>query len=202
MRVNTLLWIIICFPTSLLGQKNGIPDVEQFIPKGYNNYINKSHDINTDTYKDYFIIAEPEFTKKGDQPPFQEDNRLFFIWSFNQNRKKYEIWEINCKLLSGHNHNCPLGEVDLDVKDNYFTIRHQYCYGQFFRIDYTTFKFDTKMNKIFLHKVGMSFTDRYDTEKNIPDIVFTQKEFGIVPFSEYESLESLNIHPNYPKPKN
>jgi len=92
--------------------------------------------------------------------------------------------------------------ISLFRETTYFTVRHQYCYGQFFRIDYTTFKFDKKLNKIVLHKVGMTFVDRYDTEKNIPDIIFTQKEFGIVAFSGYESLENLNIYPKYPIPKN
>ena len=48
----------------LFGQKNEISDVEQFIPKGYNHYLSKSHNINTDSYKEYFIITEytvPQF---------------------------------------------------------------------------------------------------------------------------------------------
>lgn len=200
MKVFTLFLIIIGFKSLLFGQKNEIIDVEQFIPQGYNNYLSKSHDIDLDGYKDYLIISEPEFTEQAKQPPFQENNRLFFIWKYNKNRKKYEIWELNYKFLLGHNSNCPLGEIILDVKDNYFTVRHQYCHGQFFRTDYTTFKFDKKLNKIVLHKVGLVFVDRYDTEKNIPEIIYSQKEFDIISFSNYESLENLNIYPSYPKP--
>jgi len=57
MKLITLLLTVLCFPIMLIGQKNEVPNNEQFIPKDYNSYLSKFHDINQDGYKDYFIIT-------------------------------------------------------------------------------------------------------------------------------------------------
>ena len=194
------LFTIFTFSTSTFGQSKQ-NELEQFLPRNYYCSTFNYFDIDSDGVKELFMVAQREFTKKGEDVPWQEDNSIFLIWKFNLKRKKYELLEINHKFIIGHNHNCPLSELDLVFKDNYFTLSHSLCFGQFFLTDLTTFKYDKKLNQIVLHKVGMSFIDRYDTEKNIPDIVFSQKDFGIVQFADYESLEKLNIKVKYPEPK-
>ena len=92
------------------------------------------------------------------------------------------------------NGNCPSeGFRTVAVKGNFFTIEQQNCGGWFFIDEYLTFRYVPATGKIQLHKFGQSFIDRRDPNKELPDKVLTEKQFGRRYFDQVdtEALYSL-----------
>jgi len=97
--------------------------------------------------------------------------------------------------LADDNATCPAdGFSKLVSKGNYFTIEQQNCGGWFFINEYITFQYVPATGKIQLHKYGLSFTDRREPDKAIPDKISTAKQFGQRYFDQVTlgSLEQLN----------
>jgi hypothetical protein len=81
------------------------------------------------------------------------------------------------------------GFITIINKDNYFTIEQQNCNNKQIINEYITFKFEGK--QYLLHKLGFEFIDKSDPN-NQETIVFTNEDFGIIPFSNV-NLEDLSF---------
>jgi hypothetical protein len=80
---------------------------------------------------------------------------------------------------------CPAeGFQTVVVKGNFFTIEQQNCGGWFFINEYLTFRYEPATGAIRLHKFGQTFTDRREPDKEVPDKILTEKDFGRRSFAQ------------------
>lgn len=106
--------------------------------------------------------------------------------TLNRINKKF----INTKVLEG-NSNCPDTSLDnIVLKNNYFTIEKYNCTDKYYLKEYITFKFD---KDLLLHKYSIEFTDRYDPDRNIPNKIYTSKDFGNIKFENVTREFLLNL---------
>lgn len=94
------------------------------------------------------------------------------------------LWKSNDYLVFNKRNNCiSEGFSTVAVKNNYFTIEHQDCSDYNILVNaYITFKVNG--NEIYLYKYGESYFDKSDHEKDIPEKVWTEKDFGKIKFED------------------
>ncbi|WP_062702135.1 hypothetical protein [Chryseobacterium indologenes] len=94
------------------------------------------------------------------------------------------LWKSNDHLVFDKQNNCiSEGFSNVAVKNNYFTIEHQDCSDYNILVNtYITFKVNG--NEIYLYKYGESYFDKSDHEKDIPEKVWTEKDFGKIKFED------------------
>lgn len=137
-----------------------------------------STQINLGENKYKILILEHQYKKN--QKNFQHNsNPVYILKKINEEYvKKAE----NTKIICSYNDNCTAdGFQKIVSKNNYFTIEQNYCKDFMFVQSYTTFKIDNNGN-ILLHKYGEEYTDRSNPDNNIPAIIKTVKDFGIIKF--------------------
>lgn len=153
--------------------------------RGYSLLTEKVCDLNQDNNQDYILIFEQKNTDNlvGD---FIYESPVYVMISDNE--KKFNIYK-NSKIILTSNRVCPSnGFQKLVVKNNFFTIEEDDCSGHFFVNSFITFKYDkTQKQLITLHKLGKQFSDRTNPDKIIPDKIQTVKDFGNIPFVDFDA---------------
>ncbi|MDR2236628.1 MAG: hypothetical protein LBE92_10930 [Chryseobacterium sp.] len=98
--------------------------------------------------------------------------------------KGNSLWKNNDRLIFDKRNSCiSEGFSTIVVKNNYFTIEHQDCSDYQLLVNaYITFK--VSGNEIYLYKYGESYFDKSDHERDIPEKVWTEKDFGKIKFEE------------------
>lgn len=85
---------------------------------------------------------------------------------------------------------CPSeGFMDIVHKAPYFTIEQQNCSGWMLINEYISFKYIPETDDIHLHRFGLQYIDRRHPDKEIPEKVMTQKDFGVRSFEEVKMEE-------------
>ncbi|MFH7015051.1 hypothetical protein [Flavobacterium sp. FlaQc-47] len=157
--------------------------------QGYQISAEKKCDLNKDGKEDDVLIFEPKVIKSDSNNDVIMNSPVYILIS-NENNN-YQVYK-NLNIIYTSNSTCPSdGFQSLVVKDNYLTIEQNTCGGWYIIDEYTTFKFDITSNEIVLHKFGQSFTDRKDPNKDVPDSVLSNKNFGKILFENFNSKTIL-----------
>lgn len=157
--------------------------------KGYEVIAEKKCDLNKDGKEDEILIFEPKVIKTDSDIDVTMNSPVYIL--INQGNNNYQAYK-NLNIIYTSNSTCPSdGFQSLVVKDNYFTIEQNTCGGWYLIDEYTTFKFDMASNEIVLHKFGQSYTDRKDPNKDVPNSVFSNKNFGKILFENFNSQTVL-----------
>ena len=83
------------------------------------------------------------------------------------------------------------GFIDVAHKDAYFTIEQQNCSGWMLVNEYITFEYSPDDDKIHLYRFNLQYIDRREPDKEIPEKIITQKDFGV------RSLEQIKLEELY-----
>jgi hypothetical protein len=97
------------------------------------------------------------------------------------------LFEANNSLIRnmGETSNCPSdGFIDIETREDSFTVNQMNCSGWFFIAEAITFKFDTTKKQYFLSKLSFEYIDRRDPSIEIPPKIFTSNDFGILTFGD------------------
>lgn len=153
--------------------------------KGYVISIEKKCDLNQDGQEDELLIFEPKQLAINSGTDITMNSPVCIL--LNKGNNDYLVYK-NLDIIYTTISNCPSdGFQNLVVKDNFFTIEQNTCGGWYLIDEYTTFKYDRNTNQIVLHKFGQSFSDRKNPDKEIPDIILSNKNFGTVLFENFNS---------------
>ena len=165
---------------------NDLPEsITQFIPENYSALNVTKGDLNLDTIDDIILVLkednEEETSIIAEDPVKRplyiltgQSDQLFKLAAKNDN----VVYCVNCGGMMGD----PF--TGIAIKNGYFSVEH---YGgsawRWSRI--VTFKYNRTEKKWFLHKDG---GDSFHTSKpeEVETKVKTVKDFGIVPFEEYD----------------
>ncbi|EKT3967236.1 SH3 domain-containing protein [Flavobacterium psychrophilum] len=153
--------------------------------KGYVVSAEKKCDLNQDGQEDQLLVFEPKQIAANSNGDITMNSPVCIL--INKGNNDYAVSK-NLNVIYTTISNCPSdGFQNLVVKDNFFTIEQNTCGGWYLIDEYTTFKYDRNTNQIVLHKFGQSFSDRKNPDKEIPDTVLSNKNFGIVLFENFNS---------------
>lgn len=153
--------------------------------QGYEISAEKKCDLNKDGKEDDILIFEPKVIKSDSDNDVTMNSPVYIL--INNGNNNYQVYN-NSNIIYTSNSTCSSdGFQSLVVKDNYLTIEQNTCGGWYLIDEYITFKFDTNSNEIVLHKFGQSFTDRKDPNKEVPDSVLSNKNFGKILFKNFNS---------------
>ena len=93
---------------------------------------------------------------------------------------------------------CPSDPFSKIVTKNQFVTFEKYsCNNEYYIYSYITFKVNN--NQIFLDSYSEEYTDRDDSEKEIPNKIWNKKDFGEVKFEEISEDFIINFKQNKPK---
>lgn len=164
---------------------SNIPTPEELkknmLSNGYSLLTEKSCDLNQDDKQDYILAFELKNTDEIKDDFIYESPVYVFI----KEGKKYRIYK-NSNIILTSNKVCPSnGFQNITVKNNFFTIEEDECSGYYFTNNYTTFKYNKTKNSIDLFKIGKILSDRTNSDKNVPDIIKTVKDFGKITFEDF-----------------
>ena len=80
---------------------------------------------------------------------------------------------------------CPSeGFMHIATKGHYFTVEQGNCGGWFLINEYVTFKWSAADKQFYLHKIGLTYTDRREPVKQPKVYLFDRKRFGKLKFTE------------------
>ncbi|MDO6758770.1 hypothetical protein Q4566_01050 [Tamlana sp. 2_MG-2023] len=135
------------------------------------------YDINNDGENDAFLV----FKEK------QSNDYLLSIL-INENGD-FNIWKQSNNIISNvEASGCPAeGFSNITFKNNSFTIEESLCDGWLFVANSITFKYAKPTQDIYLYKQVLNYTDRRNPNKELPEKIFTQEQFGEVSFKEYDN---------------
>lgn len=135
----------------------------------------------------HYSIVVMEKNDKKNKENVQHNSNPIIIYKKNQ-----KILE-NLNLIFPYNNNCPAdGFQKVVSKSNYFTIEQTYCKDFMFVNSFTTFRINEK-GKIYLYKYGEKYTDRSNPDKEIPDLIKTEKNFQKIKFEDITTDFLLKI---------
>lgn len=136
-------------------------------------------DLNMDSNIDEILIFKNNKEYSSEMPNTEISPTIVLLSSGNKTYIKYQndnIYPSRFQDLF----------TNLVVKDNFFTIElENEIPNQYFINKYITFKYDKVKKQINLHKYGETV--------NTKNKVYTLKEFGIIPFEEYNSSTIFDI---------
>lgn len=172
-----------------LNQTNTVVEIEniksQQINDGYQLNDEKECDLNKDGKLDKILIFSNSKEFNSNDNSTQKSPIYIFI---NKGNNQFEILTNNNIFRSHFNYSFH----QLVIKDNYFTIELESETSDSFYQKYITFKFDTSLNKILLHKDNSIITS---SNSEAAKYNYTQKDFGTILFENYDSdkiSEQLN----------
>lgn len=171
--------------------KEEIPQVEvpksvqSFIPKGYAVLNFTKGDLNRDKIEDAILIL-----KRDNESIEMEDapRRPLFILIGEKNGAYKKAAENNTTVLTIQDGGV-MGDPfeGVTIKNGYFSVEH-YGGSAWRWTHIVTYKYDKKKKTWFLHKDGGESFHSADPEK-VESKVLTVKDFGVVPFDEYNIFE-------------
>lgn len=171
--------------------ETAIENLKESNIKIYGNSIDKYiSDLNQDGVDDHILILKD----KIDSDQYNRDH--FNLWIKIQrgtSNGTFIKWKDNNNLIFSASSSCiSEGFQNVVTKDNYFTIEQQICYDYNIMVfSYTTFKVID--NEIYLHKYGEEYFDKSNHERNIPDKIWTSKDFGKIKFDDINEEFLLNL---------
>lgn len=196
--MKKIIKILVCFViiTSCNGQnKKGNLKLSNYkVP--VDCYVIDSTILNFDN-KTIKIIALEKIKNKNIET--SQHNSLPVV-ILEKNNNSYVKIGANGKVFFAYNDNCPAdGFQGIIAKGNYFTLEQTYCLDFKYVYSYTTFKINEISHEILLHKFSETYTSRSDTNKNIPDRIWTKKDFGEVKFENVTEDFLKGLRKNNPK---
>lgn len=160
-----------------------IAEIKELYGSNTNQQINKknvtTYDLNNDKIKDSIIV---------------DDNDVSYILLSN---KKSLLTFKNDKLFKV-TAQCPSDSFSKIVTKNQFVTFEKYsCNNEYYIYSYITFKVNN--NQIFLDSYSEEYTDRDDSEKDIPIKIWNKKDFGEIKFEETSEDFIINLKQNRPR---
>ena len=187
-KIQKTFFLILLTTISLnvKAQNSSIQDeIKNYTNLGFNLFLKKECDLNLDKHTDFIVVFKPSKTK------IKKGEDLIYVCVFIDNIKNFKTFESG-GIVYPNTNTLAEGLQEIAIKNNYFTFEQQITSGRdFFEYEYTTFKYDLKKKKIFLHRYSLSkvFTNsKKDVSKN-----FTFKNFGVIEFNSFEMNELKEI---------
>jgi hypothetical protein len=175
--------------------RNKSIDINTFLKKKfpiYKLHTKKLAHLNGDLIKDYIIVLESKI--KGEPYAELDDaygRKVVFVSKNQEAIDGFEILAQNddvvgCSTCGGATGNPFRG---ITVKGKYLSFEELYgaCVKDF---QVTTFKYNVKKKKWFLHKIGVESTycnEEVNGEPKVETVVKTVQDFGVVAFGEFEN---------------
>lgn len=139
-------------------------------------------DINNDGVKDKISIYQNENGKDD----FDKDHFQLPIKIYKGTGEGFKEWTNNNTIIFASNSNCIAeGYSGIKIKDNFFTIEQNMCSDYISISSYMTFM--VIGDEIILHKYGEEYFDKVDHDREIPEKIWTSKDFGNVNFEDLTS---------------
>ena len=168
---------------------NDLPEsITQFIPENYSALNVAKGDLNLDSIDDIILVLKEDNEEETSLIAEDPVKRPLYILT-GQPDKSFKFAEINDNVVYCVNCGGMMGDpfMGIVIKNGYFSVEH---YGgsawRWSRI--VTFKFNRTEKKWFLHKDGGDSFHTSQLEK-VETKVKTVKDFGVVPFEEYDIYE-------------
>lgn len=151
-------------------------------PAGYSVMHTEIGHINLDQIEDAVVIL-----KKSDEPKGDEKRPMLLFIGLDDNR--YEIAKKNektvkCRRCGGAAVGDPFEGVT--IKRGYFSI-HYYGGSAWRWLTEITFKYNQEKNDWFLHNIETQAFNAFEPDKTTEKTIKTTKDFGNIPFEEFES---------------
>ena len=171
-------------------------DINVFLKKKFPMYkihIKKLAHLNNDSIKDYIIVLESKVKGK----PYAElddayGRKVVFVTKNQEAIDGFEILAQNDHVVGCRTCGGSTGDPfrNITVKGKYISFEELYgaCVKDF---QVTTFKYNVKKNKWFLHKIGVESSycnEELNGEPKVETVVKTVKDFGVVAFSDFEGV--------------
>lgn len=148
---------------------------------GYRLIKEVKSDINQDGKKDYISVFGTDWNKEI-KPT---DSKLFKVIIKLSKGNSFTTFTNNNIILPYFPDNVASGFSDVKVKNNFFTVEQANGGGNYIERSFTTFKFDTSENKLFLHKYSTITTERDSGDENEIISEYSEKDFGNITFAEF-----------------
>lgn len=186
--------------TSVLDETGTLPaNLQSFVPAGFAALDTASGDLNMDGKTDMILVlkslAEDTLSDIGGDE--QQELRRPMLLLLGQDNGAYTLAARNDNAVLCHNCGGIFGDpfTGITIKNGYFSIEHGIAGGQHWE-SATTFKYDTGQAKWFEHRDGYisyRMNDKAGPEEDalVKDMETqkTVKDFGIVPFEQYDAYK-------------
>ncbi|MFV0531545.1 MAG: hypothetical protein ACK5MD_08910 [Flavobacteriales bacterium] len=177
-------FFISTFPDLFSSQNKIIKDDDQ------EQLYSFSHDLNNDGINDKIVVYKNE--RENDK--FAKEHFALPIKIFKgKDSGSFDLWRENTNIIAKNQDTCVSeGFVTITTKNNYFTIEQQTCYDYNVLVN-TYLTFVIKNNEIYLHKYGEIYFDKSNHEREIPNQIWTTKDFGNVKFENVTEKFLINL---------
>jgi len=170
-----------------------IMDIGTFLKKKFPNYklhTKKLADLNGDGIKDFLVVLESKVKGK----PYSElddayGRKVVFVTKKSEANDGFEILAQNDHVIGCTKCGGSTGDPfrGITIKGHYLSFEELYgaCVKDF---QVTTFKYNVKKKKWFLHKIGIesTFCNEYvNGAPKVETVVKTVKDFGVVEFDKF-----------------
>ena len=154
--------------------------IKKFVPEGYVVMDQADGDLNGDGIADKILVLKlkRDFTEEGKRPVI-----LLIGNQVHSFRKVAENENVLLSFSDGGIHGDPYHGIS--IKNGYFSFEHFGGSGRRWT-QVITFKYDKEKQNWFLNKVG-SESWHIDNPNKFKFVQFTKKDFGIVPFIDYQN---------------
>ncbi|GAA3771714.1 hypothetical protein [Flavobacterium ginsengiterrae] len=170
------------------GNMNNAEIFEEFKNKiekeGFKNVFQQDCDLNNDKIQDKILVFSTELAENFKPSDYEESIVCVYV-----SGKLFKNESIISKHYVG---NTALGFSNIKVKDNFFTIEQVNGGGYEIVKEYTTFKFSSETNEINLYKYSRIEVSRKDGDENENIYNYDIKDFGKIPFENYNSETILD----------
>lgn len=158
--------------------------ISEFIPKGYEQRILETGDLNRDKTPDAILLL----TKQNESEYSMEKPAARpLIILLGKGNNKYVMAARNDKAVLCYQCGGAFGDPlqNVVIKNGYFSVEY---YGgsreRWGRV--VTFKYNPSDKKFYLHKDGISTIDNLNASKEFPDKIKTVKDFGKISFEKFD----------------
>lgn len=178
------LLLITLLVTGKLATAQTAKAVSEFIPKGYEERILETGDLNRDKIPDAILLL----TKKDeDYYSMEKPAGRPLIILLGKGNNKYVMAARNDNAVLCYHCGGAFGDPleDVVIKNGYFSVQY-YGGGRERWSREITFKYNDADKKLYLYKDGTEITDTFDLEKEMPVKIKTAKDFGKIPFEKFD----------------